>query len=850
MTLDCDGYRIIGDYDDYGIYLEGYTGVTIQNCIISEFDTGIYMDGDNYTVTIKDNEIYDNDYGSIFGMAETNLIATITGNYITGEDDDGCGPEDPGGAIRLQGKNDSLSIITATLTNNVIEYDEGGAVRIGWSNEGATSKETYVDFFSNNIRSFDYEGDGSPIRLNAIEYIDADIRNNEVRGEGTEDACPSAIGFTPDGGDETVYNIKLTLLGNTFRNIPGLKVIALDNIDAEIRDNTFDRVLTPFRLGFCSSFEPVENLTAIVSGNDFYDIEGGSIVARSVGSTDMKAYNNYIDYTRGGGRGAIEAYSEGFTNAEIYDNTIINSGHNNAIWVEGEDIGTVNVYRNNVQSFIEEYCDYSDCTMKRAFYMYGNEDNESDINIYDNEFSMSGYGMHLESVFGAVLSNNDIQNNCEGIYLDSSEVTIEDTDFIGNNPEELGFCEGGDTTGLYVSGDSIAYLKNSNFANNGEYGLLDEGPFSVYWSLYKDVSCINNDAFFYGWLIPFGGSITTENCTITIRSDEIEFEHVLNTSNGESGAVGFDLDMENGSGIVGGKDQGIELEIHAEESKNEGIEVIFYNENPGNDTYDFKAFGKWVDVNTPTDLNLSYWILKLYYTDEELVKSGIPEETLLIEYFNETSESWEKYETPRGGVNTAENYVWANITHFSIFGLFGSEPTCSDGVLNQDEVGVDCGGVCGGYWYDDSCHTSPKTTSSGGSSGGTTCSIISDNCTEWSECSSDGTRSKSCTYEDCPTSSTEVSEECIYIENTPGDISDPSEGDDDLQKKIDDAKEQVKQLTEEESPEGEDEERSNLLTGQVVGGEGSGSLMPVWIVLFILGIAIVGSVGYFWFIKK
>ncbi|MBW2991474.1 TIGR02186 family protein [Candidatus Woesearchaeota archaeon] len=34
--------------------------------------------------------------------------------------------------------------------------------------------------------------------------------------------------------------------------------------------------------------------------------------------------------------------------------------------------------------------------------------------------------------------------------------------------------------------------------------------------------------------------------------------------------------------------------------------------------------------------------------------------------------------------------------------------TCSDGVRNQDEVGVDCGGVCGGYWYDNACHSTPK----------------------------------------------------------------------------------------------------------------------------------------------
>ena len=30
--------------------------------------------------------------------------------------------------------------------------------------------------------------------------------------------------------------------------------------------------------------------------------------------------------------------------------------------------------------------------------------------------------------------------------------------------------------------------------------------------------------------------------------------------------------------------------------------------------------------------------------------------------------------------------------------------TCFDGIKNQDESNVDCGGVCEGFWYDDNCH--------------------------------------------------------------------------------------------------------------------------------------------------
>ncbi|MFH1400250.1 MAG: hypothetical protein ABIH41_01910, partial [Nanoarchaeota archaeon] len=34
--------------------------------------------------------------------------------------------------------------------------------------------------------------------------------------------------------------------------------------------------------------------------------------------------------------------------------------------------------------------------------------------------------------------------------------------------------------------------------------------------------------------------------------------------------------------------------------------------------------------------------------------------------------------------------------------------TCTDGLLNQDEDAVDCGGTCGGFWYDGKCNSQPQ----------------------------------------------------------------------------------------------------------------------------------------------
>lgn len=34
--------------------------------------------------------------------------------------------------------------------------------------------------------------------------------------------------------------------------------------------------------------------------------------------------------------------------------------------------------------------------------------------------------------------------------------------------------------------------------------------------------------------------------------------------------------------------------------------------------------------------------------------------------------------------------------------------SCEDGIRNQDESGIDCGGICGGYWYEFTCNQEPQ----------------------------------------------------------------------------------------------------------------------------------------------
>jgi len=106
--------------------------------------------------------------------------------------------------------------------------------------------------------------------------------------------------------------------------------------------------------------------------------------------------------------------------------------------------------------------------------------------------------------------------------------------------------------------------------------------------------------------------------------------------------------------------------------------------------------------------SLQWSIIKIYYTDAEI--TGVIESLLRIYWFNGTD--WVPFNPPEGGVNTAENYVWANVTHFSVYGVFLSPPYCGDNVCYGGEGCSSCPQDCG------TCPPSPGPGPGAGGGGG------------------------------------------------------------------------------------------------------------------------------------
>jgi hypothetical protein len=83
-----------------------------------------------------------------------------------------------------------------------------------------------------------------------------------------------------------------------------------------------------------------------------------------------------------------------------------------------------------------------------------------------------------------------------------------------------------------------------------------------------------------------------------------------------------------------------------------------------------------VEASESITNNLTYVLIKLYYTHEEVNASGIEEGSLSFYWWNKTSSTWEKLSPAMNwvydaGVDTIENYVWANVSHFSDYGVGG-----------------------------------------------------------------------------------------------------------------------------------------------------------------------------------
>jgi len=83
-----------------------------------------------------------------------------------------------------------------------------------------------------------------------------------------------------------------------------------------------------------------------------------------------------------------------------------------------------------------------------------------------------------------------------------------------------------------------------------------------------------------------------------------------------------------------------------------------------------------IDIDSNSSTRLQWAIVKIFYEDSDL-PANFDESTLRMYFYNESSQGWEL--VSGSGVDTTNNYVYGNVSHFSEYGLFGDVVVTDDG---------------------------------------------------------------------------------------------------------------------------------------------------------------------------
>lgn len=327
------------------------------------------------------------------------------------------------------------------------------------------------------------------------------------------------------------------------------------------------------------------------------------------------------------------------------------------------------------------------------------------------------------------ITGGEIYDNEEGIRLESSTANIKNVELHDNlgttSPTE---------TGIYVDWDSTANVENGEFLNNGDYGILDEAPKSVYWTITGAAKCINNSVEIADGSITFdGGTLELDNCVLTLPDADGSAIIAINDT---ISSLDFDVQpvTSNTSTDFNFSESAVELTLSSDVTTTMAIT----GETPGSSPTGFTALnGIDIIVDTTTDGALTSALIKIYYTHAQLTTANIAESSLKIYYYNVTSGAWQ-YEADQG-VDSVNDYVWVRVTHFSLFGTFGTAPSTPT---------YYSGGGGGGSSYYKKNTTSQMTSA-------TTIAPISFPCSddwicdEWSACDN-GVQTRQCGFNDYP----------------------------------------------------------------------------------------------------
>ena len=525
IEIDCNGYTVTGNSSGKAFDLTNIIGVTIENCNLNNFSTGIYVDPssgiiiNNTNITNANHGIYF-DWTSLSTITNTRLYSNQIGLQLISSDsntvNDNYFYSNTIAGINVT-SSDSNLIYNNNFTNTNNVYSDANSTNkwnstynnlttniVGGNYKGGNfwSDYTGIDAGFGSIYPYNESGDGvgdtqTPYNLNISvggDYLPLTANNGSFGS-----TCPTTI--TQD--TKLNQNVNCTE-GNAI--VIGADDITLD-CDSKILDGSGTHAgiyldsrsnviikncnITDFYYGIqiLNSNNIQVNSSNNIYLTDFYAVY-------QYNSTNTKIVGNTLTNDNNG------VYSISSNNTLIRDNTInlqkkfygiysFNSNNfqitNNTLWDNYHGIYFVNSDDNNVSSNNVSASDvynlfvhngateniFTDNTFTDAVEAIRIKSN-SNNNIFNNNnvTSHANYGLRMTDSSGNIFSNNTFTNNTGdyyNVYFNSSANSTFDTNTINNGTKGL-FAENSNNSNLVsniINATTVASVEiNSSFGTN------------------------------------------------------------------------------------------------------------------------------------------------------------------------------------------------------------------------------------------------------------------------------------------------------------------------------------------------------------------------------------------------
>ncbi|MEM4347189.1 MAG: S8 family serine peptidase [Candidatus Altiarchaeota archaeon] len=197
---------------------------------------------------------------------------------------------------------------------------------------------------------------------------------------------------------------------------------------------------------------------------------------------------------------------------------------------------------------------------------------------------------------------------------------------------------------------------------------LIENTSSTYWTYIDTSSMLGNYTEIFSFVNDTYGNFHNMSCGYLNVNPKYRYNTIINITANVTSVI----DAKNETNTT--------LEILTFENvTNAEITIKYYSYNPTNTVFSALELGKYIEINISQNLqnSLKAIMIKIFYTDEEVNSKGINESSLGFYWYNETTPEWmllnDTWDWVYGiGVNSYENYIWANVSHLSIY-CIGSE---------------------------------------------------------------------------------------------------------------------------------------------------------------------------------